>query len=43
MARIVNQEEHLNNPIKDFIVLPNPDMDKEKADRARALGQVQKN
>lgn len=43
MARIVNQEEHLNNPMKDFIVLPTPASDKEKEERAKALGQIKKN
>ncbi|WP_274381106.1 hypothetical protein [Fructobacillus parabroussonetiae] len=39
MARIVNQEEHLNNPLEDFISFPDPISEEEKKNRAKALGQ----
>ncbi|MBS9334845.1 hypothetical protein LQZ24_02175 [Fructobacillus sp. M1-13] len=43
MARIVNQEEHLNNPLEDFISFPDPISEEDKKERAKALGQNQNN
>ncbi|MDF7636785.1 hypothetical protein PT274_00705 [Leuconostocaceae bacterium ESL0958] len=39
MGRIVNQEEHLNNPLKDIIDIPDNRTEEEEAARKRALGQ----
>lgn len=42
MARIVNKEERLNNPLEDLISFPDPITDKEKSEREKALGQQPK-